>query len=152
MSNLHETTADMILSQLGVQCHRSSIKRPPEASRRVVSSSGASRKIYMCSPLETTAGVILGPLGIQRNRPRTKRPPRSTGTAPTSRTASRVCQSTRLHRFGSVHSRGQNRLPKPLFPAFLDFSRIPGLGIIIPDSEKLELLRFLCVCGAIRRS
>ncbi|PKH89589.1 hypothetical protein CRG98_049966, partial [Punica granatum] len=41
------------------------------------------------------------------------------------------CQSgtpvTRLHRFGSVHSRGQNRLPKPLFSAFLDFSWIPGL-------------------------
>ncbi|PKI58747.1 hypothetical protein CRG98_020854 [Punica granatum] len=47
---------------------------------------------------------------------------------------------------------GQNRLRKPLFPAFFDFSRIPGLGIIIPDLEKLGLLRFLCVCGAIRRS
>ncbi|PKI65587.1 hypothetical protein CRG98_014087 [Punica granatum] len=116
------------------------------------SNRGTRTKIYMCSPLETTAGVILSPLGIQRNRPRTKRPPRSTGTAPTSRTASRVCQSTRPHRFVSVHSRGHNRLPKPLFRAFLNFSCIPGLGIIIPDSEKLGILRFLCVCGEIRRS
>ncbi|PKI65589.1 hypothetical protein CRG98_014089 [Punica granatum] len=168
ISNPHETTSGMILTQLGVQCHRPCIKRPPGASCRVVSSSGASGenlrmlsfrnhrrhdpqwKIYMCSPLETTAGVILSPLGIQRNQPRTKRPPRSTGTAPTSRTASRVYQSTRPHRFVSVHSRGQNRLPKPLFPGFLDFSCIPGLGIIIPDSEKLGLLRFLCICGEIR--
>ncbi|PKI51224.1 hypothetical protein CRG98_028372 [Punica granatum] len=106
-----------------------------------------SRKIYMCSPPETTAGVILSPLGIQCNWPCAKRPSRSTGIVPTSRTASRVCQSTRLHRFGSVYSRGQNRLPEPLFPTFLDFSRILGLGIIIPDLKKLGLLRFLCVCG-----
>ncbi|PKI55755.1 hypothetical protein CRG98_023846 [Punica granatum] len=131
-----------ILTQLGVQCHRPCSKIPPGASGTAISfqpaQSGQFRpKIYMCSPPETTAGVIPSPLGIQRNQPRTKSPPRSTGTAPTSLTASRVCQSTRLHRFGSVHSRGQNRLPKPLFPAFLDFSRIPGLGIIIPDLEKL---------------
>ncbi|PKI59710.1 hypothetical protein CRG98_019886 [Punica granatum] len=43
MSNPHDTTAGMILTQLGVQCHRPGIKRPPGASRRVVSSSGASR-------------------------------------------------------------------------------------------------------------
>ncbi|PKI40909.1 hypothetical protein CRG98_038707 [Punica granatum] len=141
----NEPPITVIFTQLGVQFHRSCTKKPPGTSCRPVSSSGASRenlrmlsfrnhrrhdpqwKIYMCSPLKTTAGVILSPLGIQHNRPRTKRPPRSTGTAPTSRTASRVCQSTRPHRFGSVHSRGQNRLPKPLFPAFLDFSCIPGL-------------------------
>ncbi|PKI75910.1 hypothetical protein CRG98_003693 [Punica granatum] len=62
------------------------------------------------------------------------------------------CQPTRLDQFEYVHSRGQNRLPEPIFSNFLGFSRIPGLGIIIPDLEKLRLLRSLCVCGAIRWS
>ncbi|PKI62216.1 hypothetical protein CRG98_017398 [Punica granatum] len=47
---------------------------------------------------------------------------------------------------------GAEPTSQALFQDFLDFSRIPGLGIIIPNSEKLGLLHFLCVCEAIRRS
>ncbi|PKI60963.1 hypothetical protein CRG98_018639 [Punica granatum] len=71
--------------------------------------------------------------------------------SPTNRTAiGFAADPTSLIGVCSFH--GAESTSQALFPAFLDFSRIPGLGIIIPNSEKLGLLRFLCVCGAIRRS
>ncbi|PKI40703.1 hypothetical protein CRG98_038906, partial [Punica granatum] len=122
--SFYEPPITVLLSQLGVQCHPPSIKRPPGASCGAISSSGASRKIYACSPPETTADAILSLLGIQRNWPRVKILSRSTGTAPTSQTASRIYQSTRLHRFGSVRSSQVSRLPLPLLRLF---PRVPGL-------------------------
>ncbi|PKI37273.1 hypothetical protein CRG98_042336 [Punica granatum] len=175
MSNPHETTAGMILSQLGVQCHQPCIKRPPGASGTAISFRPAQSdqflpKIYMSNPHETTAGMILSQLGVQCHQSCTKRPSGASRRV----VSSSGCQSglflwssfltrnlqERTGQLGlnlatihlSPRFSGAEPTSQALFPAFLDFSRIPGLGIIIPNSEKLGLLRFLCVCGAIRQS
>ncbi|PKI46493.1 hypothetical protein CRG98_033109, partial [Punica granatum] len=112
-----------ILTQLGVQCRQPCSKIPPGASETAIS----------FQPSQS------GP--ARKGHPDEPVQPRQAGLPVDPTAPIRVCS------FQGVEPTSQ----APFFQAFLDISRIPGLGIIIPDSEKLGLLGFLCVCGEIRR-
>ncbi|PKI66347.1 hypothetical protein CRG98_013249 [Punica granatum] len=91
ISNPHETTTGMILTQLGVQCHRPCIKRPPGASRRVVSSSGTYRSARVESRYKPPITMIFTQLEVQCHRSCTKGPPGTSCRPVSSSGASRVC-------------------------------------------------------------
>ncbi|PKI58626.1 hypothetical protein CRG98_020981 [Punica granatum] len=117
----YEPPITVILSQLGVQCHRPYIKRPPGASCGAVSSSGASRTRSLVSWESNATGPA------RKFHPDQPVQPRQTGL-PVGSTA----DPTLLIRVCSFQ--GAEPTSQALFPALLDFSRIPGLGIIIPTS------------------
>ncbi|PKI50071.1 hypothetical protein CRG98_029540 [Punica granatum] len=143
----YESPITVILSQLGVQYHRPCIKRPPGVSCGAISSSGANRVCF-----DPTGSVFFtGLFFISGKSTRALRPKPPQTRSLVSWESNATGPARKFHLDQPVQLR-QARLPvgsvadptslirvysfqgaelnsQALFPAFLDFSRIPRLGV-----------------------